>query len=171
MVAAMKRVLPLLAAFFLGAVSATLAAPQPHRWAIGGVTTERSSMVFVDLAAPARSGDKVRTPVMLVLRDPRPVGDKTTLYSTIDGEFDCQAATLRFISVSAYSGEGELVETVSAPGPALPLQKGTSFGASWEVACSSRPRAVDAPMFATDALALDYAQRLLHGQAPSDRTS
>lgn len=160
----MKRLaLPLLALALIAA------APAPHRWAIGGVPAERTSMAFIDLAGIARSGDVARTPMLMVQRDPIAAGQKPILYSSIDAVFDCAKATLTFVAVRSHGPDGSLVSAVTTPSPAMPLPAGSSFAASAEVACSGKARAADAPMFATDKLAVDYAQRLLHGERPTDR--
>jgi hypothetical protein len=62
-----------------------------------------------------------------------------------------------------------MIDDIPTPGPKMALAPGSSFAASAEVACSGQPRAADAPNFATEKLAVDYAQRLLHGQRPTDR--
>jgi hypothetical protein len=161
--------LAVLASALAAAVPAAQAASDTHQYAIGGVTAERSSMVFVDLGAVARAAPTVRAPILLVQRDARTVGAKTVLYSAIDIVFDCRARTMSFMTVKAFAPDGALVETISTPGPALPMPPGSSFAATADVACSGQPRAADAPSFSTDKLAVDYAQRLLHGQRPSDR--
>jgi hypothetical protein len=71
--------------------------------------------------------------------------------------------------VRSYSPEAALVDDLNAPGPPMPLPAGSSFAATAEVACSGQVRATDAPVFATEAQAVDYAQRLLHDQRPTDR--
>jgi hypothetical protein len=159
----------LLAALAASAAQAAPPAAGSQHYVIGGVTAERSSMVFVDFAGLVRTPPDVRVPLLLVQRDPRQVAGKTVLYSGIDAVFDCAAGTMGFAAVKTFAPNGALIDDLSTPGPKLPLPAGSSFAATAEVACSGKPRADSAPSFSSDRLAVDYARRLLLGQRPTDR--
>ena len=63
-------------------VSVATAAPAPHRYAIGGVTAERSSMIFVDLASLERTPPAVRAQI-LATEHWSLLGTRSTMWSEV----------------------------------------------------------------------------------------